>query len=433
MESNRKYRLKGQGQVVSVRARVREYVLVILATLLFAMTGVFAENMEHSWPQFHGPGRDNISREKGLLKIWPNEGPSLVWTANGLGHGFSCVSIAEGIICTAGNIEKDTVITALNMKGKVLWRAKNGKAWTRDHPGTRSTPTIDGTRIYHQSPIGNIVCLKTETGKVIWDVDILTKVRSKNSTWGLAESLLIDGDRLISCPGGPEACMVALDKNTGSIIWKAPSTNELAGYSCPILVEYKGLRIVVTLTAKAIIGVNADDGELLWHVKHESYADENVMLPIFHDGYIFISTLAAGSVKWRIAVENGKVGLEEIWRTKELDNHHGGVILLDGNLYGTSTVRNSKKWICLDWQTGRKMYAETGVGKGSLTCADGMLYTLSIDRVMGLVRPTSTRFELVSSFEIPEGGKGKSWAHPVVCNGRLYIRHGEFLYAYSVR
>ncbi len=435
MESNRKCRLKGQGHVVSVCARVREYVFVIPAALLFAVSGVFAENIEHSWPQFHGPDRDNISRETGLLKTWPNEGPSLVWTVNGLGHGFSSMSIAKGIICTAGNIEKDTVITALNMKGKVLWRSKNGKAWTRarDYPGTRSTPTFDGTRIYHQSPLGNIVCLKTETGKVIWNVDILTKVRSKNSQWALAESLLIDGDRLISCPGGPEACMVALDKNTGSIIWKAPSTNELAGYSSPLLVEYKGLRIVVTLTAKAIIGVNADDGELLWHVKHESYADENVMLPIFHDGYIFVSTLAAGSVKWRIAVQDGKVALEEIWRTKELDNHHGGVVLLDGHLYGASTIRNSKKWLCLDWQTGRMMYADTGVGKGSLTYADGMLYTLSIDRVMGLVRPTSTRFELVSSFEIPERGKGKSWAHPVVCNGRLYIRHGDFLYAYSVR
>jgi len=148
-----------------------------------------------------------------------------------LGHGFSSISIADGIICTAGNIEKDTVITALNMKGKVLWRSKNGKAWTRDHPGTRSTPTIDGTRIYHQSPLGNIACLRAETGEVVWSVDILKKVRSKSSTWALAESLLIDGDHLISCPGGPETCMVALDKNTGSIIWKAPSTGELAGYS----------------------------------------------------------------------------------------------------------------------------------------------------------------------------------------------------------
>jgi len=390
---------------------------------------------QYSWPQFHGPDRDNISRETGLLKIWPDGGPSLVWTADGLGHGFSSLAVADGIICTAGNIEKDTVITALDLKGQVLWRARNGKAWTKAYPGTRSTPTIDGARVYHQSPLGNVVCLKTKTktGEVVWEKDMLTEMHSKNSRWALAESVLIDGDCLISCPGGPETCMVALDKHTGDVVWKAPSVNELAGYASPILAEYQGLRMIVTLTAKAVIGVNADSGELLWHVKHESYADENVMMPIFHDGCLFVSTLAAGSVKWKVTVEDGKVALEELWRTKELDNHHGGVVLLDGDLIGASTVKNSKKWVCLDWQTGRTKYTETGVGKGSLTYADGMLYTLSIDRVMGLIRPISTGFELVSSFEIPEGGKGKSWAHPVVCNGRLYIRHGQFLYAYKVR
>ncbi len=392
-----------------------------------------ASQGQENWPQFHGPDRNNLSRETGLLKTWPDEGPPLLWTANGLGHGFSSMSVDNRMICTAGNIEKETVITALTLEGKVLWRAKNGKAWTKSHPGTRSTPTIDGNRIYHQSPLGNIVCLNAKTGDVIWEKDILTKVNSKNSEWGLAESLLIDGDRLISCPGGPETCMMALDKKTGSVIWKAPSTNELAGYSSPLLFEYKGLRIIAALTAKSIIGVNADNGKLLWHVKHESYADENVMIPIFHDGCIFISTLATGSVKWKVNVEGGRVELEEIWRTKELDSHHGGVMLLDGYLYGSSTVKNSKKMICLDWKTGGMMYADTVLAKSSLTWADGMLYTFSIDRIVGLVRPASTGLELVSSFAIPEGGKGKSWAHPVVCDGRLYLRHGEYLYAYRVR
>ncbi|MHC4494684.1 MAG: PQQ-binding-like beta-propeller repeat protein [Planctomycetota bacterium] len=406
---------------------------ITLIGILVAATAAFAAGREFSWPQFHGPDRDNISAETGLLKKWPDEGPTLIWTANELGHGFSSLSIAAGRIYTAGNIEKDTVITSLDLNGKVLWRASNDAAWTKDYPGTRSTPTIDGARVYHQSPLGNIVCLKAKTGEIVWETNILKKVGSKNSRWALAESLLIDGDHVISCPGGPETCMVAMDKNTGSVVWKAPSTGELAGYSSPILAEHQGLRIIMTLTAKAIIGVNADSGELLWHIEHESYADENIMAPIFHDDCVFISTLAAGSVKWKINVEDGKASLEELWRTKEMDNHHGGVILLDGNLYGTSTVTNGKLWVCLDWQTGQNKSMNKGVGKGSLTYADGMLYTLSIDRVMGLVRPAPTGFELVSSFEIPRGGKGKSWAHPVVCGGRLYIRHGEFLYAYNVR
>ena len=405
----------------------------ILSIVLILTSIAYSAEQDSFWPQFHGPNRDNLSTEKGLLKKWPENGPTRLWTARGLGHGYSSISIADGMIYTASSIEKDTVIIALNMEGKILWQVKNGKAWTGDRPGTRGTPTIDGNRLFHQSPLGNLICLDAKTGNRIWEFNILEKFQSKTPNWALAESLLVDGDRLISCPGGPQTCMVALNKKTGSVVWKAPSTGELAGYASPTLVEYQGMRVVITLTLKGMIGVNADTGELLWHVKHESYADENVMMPIFHDGHVFISTLEAGSVKWKINVKDGKATLEEVWRTQELDNHHGGVLLINGNLYGTSTFRNRNLWICLDWETGRNKYMDKGVGKGSLTYADGMLYTLSINSVMGLVRPTPMGHELVSSFKIPEGGKGNSWAHPVVCGGRLYIRHSEFLYAYSVR
>ncbi len=385
------------------------------------------------WPQFHGPNRDNISAEKGLLKKWPEEGPTLLWTSQGLGHGYSTVSIAEGMIYTAGSIEKETVITALNLDGKILWQVKNGKGWTGDHPGTRGTPTIDSDRLYHESPLGNIICLEAKTGKKVWGLNILDKFQSKNIFWALSESLLVDGDNLICCPGGPQTCMVALDKNTGAVVWKAPSTNEPAGYASPIVVEYEGLRIIITLTLKGMIGVNADTGELLWHVEHVSYADENVMMPIYHGGQVFVSTIKAGSVKWKINVKDGKASVEEIWRSQELDNHHGGAVLVDGYIYSSSCIYNGTKWICLDWETGEKKYEDKGIGKGSLMYADGMLYMLSENRTVGLVRPIPDNYELISSFKIPMGGKGNSWAHPVVCGGRLYIRHGDFLYAYSVR
>lgn len=410
------------------------YNFTILLSALFLLTSMtYAAEKEAFWPQFHGPNRDNRSAETGLLKQWPEKGPALVWTAKGLGQGFSSVSIASGMIYTAGNIGKDTVITALNMDGTQLWQVRNGQAWTKDRPGTRGTPTIDGNRLFHQNPSGNILCLNAKSGERIWELNVIEKFQSKIATWGICESLLIDGDHLLCCPGGPQTCMVALNKNDGSVIWKAPSTDELAGYGSPILVEYQGLRIVITLTSKGMIGVNADTGDLLWHVKHESYADENVMMPIYHEGQVFISTLQTGSVKWKINVKDGKATLEELWRTQELDNHHGGVVLLDGNLYGTSTFRNSNLWICMDWETSKVRSMDKGVGKGSLTYADGMLYTLSENSVMGLARPTQTGQELISSFNIPQGGEGLSWAHPVICGGRLYIRHGEFLYAYAVR
>jgi outer membrane protein assembly factor BamB len=412
---------------------IQRHISIILIGALITAGFAYASNLEPDWPQFHGPNRNNLSTEKGLLKKWPDGGPALLWTARGIGHGYSSAAIAARMIYTTGSIEKDTVITALNMDGKTQWQVGNGPAWTGDRPGARATPTIDGNRLYHQSPIGNLVCLDAQTGEKIWGFNTLEKFKSKTNTWALAESLLIDKDHLICCPGGPQTSMVAVDKKTGSVVWTAPSTSELAGYGSPTLAEYQGLRIIITLTAKSIIGVNADTGELLWCVKHESYADENIMMPIFQDGQVFISTLKAGSVKWKINVKDGKTSLEELWRTEELDNHHGGVLLLEGNLHGNSTFRNGNLWVCLDWQTGGKKYMDKGVGKGSLTYADGMLYTLSENSVMGLVRPTAASYELVSSFDIPKGGQGNSWAHPVVCGGKLYIRHGDFLYVYKVR
>jgi outer membrane protein assembly factor BamB len=411
----------------------RQIINTLLVGSCILTSVAYSSNKDTFWPQFHGPNRDNISTEKGLLKKWPENGPELLWTAKGLGHGYSSMSIANGMIYTAGSIEKDTVIIALNLDGKILWKVKNGKAFTGDRPGTRGTPTIDGNRLYHQSPLGNIICLDAKTGDIIWELNVIEKFKSKIPNWALAESLLVDGDHLISCPGGPQTYIVAMNKKTGSLVWKSPSIGELAGYASPTLVEYKGLRIIITLSLKGMIGVNADTGELLWHIKHESYADENVLMPIFHDGEVFISTLKTGSIKWKVNVKDGRVSLEELWRTEELDNHHGGVILLNGNLYGTSTFRNRNLLVCLDWKTGRNKYMDKCVGKVSLTYADGMLYTLSIDGVMGLVRPTTEGHKLVSSFEIPKGGKGNSWAHPVVCGGRLYIRHGEFIYAYSLK
>lgn len=404
----------------------------IFTLSVFLTTITHAGDKNPFWPQFHGPSRDNISTENGLLKRWPNNGPTLIWTTRGLGHGYSGVSTANGMIYMASNIGKHTVVIALDLDGKILWQAKNGKAWTGAYPGSRGTPTIDGNRLYHQSPHGSVVCLNAKTGNIIWQLNVIEKFNSKLPRWALSESLLVDGAHLISCPGGPQTCMVALDKTNGSVIWKSPSIGELAGYASPTLFKYKGLWIIATLTAKSLIGVNADTGDLLWRVDHETYYDENTLMPICHDGEVFVSTVLTGSVKWKVNVKDGKVSLEEIWRTQQLDNHHGGVILVNENLYGSSTAFNKYALVCLDWKTGQVKYMDKCV-KISLTYADEMLYTLSIDGVMGLIQPTPAGHRQVSYFKIPKGGKGKSWAHPVVCGGRLYIRHGEFLYAYSLR
>jgi len=386
-----------------------------------------------SWLRFHGPKHDNKSTDTGLLKEWSEGGPKLLWTAEGIGYGYSGVTIADGRIFTSGNIDDRSVVTALDATdGHMLWQTPNGKAWKDPYPGTRGTPTIDGSRVYDESPLGELICLEAASGKKIWGRNILDDFEGENIRWALSESVLIDGSRVVCSPGG-KTCMVALNKQTGDVVWKAPSVGEPPGYATPTLAEYQGLRMIITLSLKSMIGVNADTGDLLWQVKHESLFDENVLQPVYHDGNVFVSSLKTGSVKWKINVDGQKASVEEVWRSDEMDNHHDHVILLDGYLYGSTCIRNKGKWICLDWNTGEMKYAEKGVGKGTVTYADGMLYTLSERRAIGLVKPTPTAHEVVSRFELPARGKGPTWAHPVVCGGRLYLRHGDFLYVYDVK
>ena len=403
----------------------------LTATVLLTPAAAVESGAE--WPQFHGPKRDNLSTETGLLPKWPEGGPKRLWTAKGLGHGYSSLAIADGRIFTSGDSDRQTVVTALDTEGKVLWQESNGKAWRGPTPGARSTPTIDGDRVYHENQQGEVACFEVKTGKKLWGVNIVERFHSKVAKWAQAESVLIDGDHLICCPGGPLASVVALDKLTGKTIWKAASSGHLAGYASPILVKHQGVRLIITLTAKSMIGVNADTGKLLWNVEHLSHADQNTQIPIFHEGSIYVCTALAGTVRWDIQMTDGTLGVREVWRSKEMDNHHGGVVLVDGYLYSASQAFNKGKWVCLDAKDGRRMYAEDGVGKGSLTVAEGMFYILSEKGAMGLVRATPKRHEVVSRFQIPAGGEKLSWAHPVICDGRLYLRHGEFLYAYNIR
>ncbi len=388
-----------------------------------------------SWPQFHGPKRDNKSLETGLLKEWPSEGPKLLWTARGIGSGFATVAIADGFICTAGNIKDRTVVTALDPDGKIQWQADAGPPWRQTHlSGSRGCPTVDGNRVYYESPHGQVVCLEAKTGKTIWLLNLFQKFGGQNINWALAEGLLIDRDRLICCPGAPGAGVVALDKYSGKTVWVCKETQDQAGYASPILVNYQGLPQVITMTAKAAIGVHADTGALLWRFEHTTPFDENILMPIYHDGHVFIdSGHKSGGELLKLKVSGNSCTVEVAWRTKALDNQHGGILLLDGYLYGASHKSNPGRWICLDFQTGQPAYIADSIGKGSLTYADGMLYLFNESGTVALVPATPKGHIVVGRFDIPRGGTGPTWAHPVVCGGRLYLRHADYLFAYDLR
>ncbi|HLA86084.1 MAG TPA: PQQ-binding-like beta-propeller repeat protein [Thermoguttaceae bacterium] len=402
--------------------------------LVLCVLGASRSAVSADWPRFNGPNQDNISTDKGLLREWPKDGPRLVWKATDIGEGYAGVTVGGGRIYTSGNVGDKTTVTALDLGGKQQWQSENGRAYKASFPGARGTPTLDGDRVYDESPLGQVTCFDAKSGKPIWTLNLLEKFGGKVLTWGLAESVLIDGDHVICCPGGKTA-MVALDKRTGETVWQSKSAEgDLAGYASPALIEYKGLRLVLTMTDGALIGVNAKTGELLFRFSHPTKYKVNALMPLFHEGCVFISSGygTTGSVLVKLNVRGRKAEAVQVWQAKELDNHHGGVVLLDGYVYGAAHDGGKNKWVCLDWKTGKVLWAEKGIGKGSLTAADGLLYTMNESRAVGLVKPSPEKYDLVSRFTLPRGGKGNSWAHPVVCGGRLYLRHGNFLHAYDV-
>ena len=389
------------------------------------------------WPCFHGPRRDNKSTETGLLKPWPDEGPTLLWTASGLGKGFSTVSLAGGLLYTAGMVEKQTYVVALDLDGKEVWRTLNGRSWATtmrhaiSYDGARSTPTYDEGRLYHLGECGRLACLEPKSGNELWNLDLLKEFDATTPRYGLAESVLIDGDRLICCPGGTKGYMVCLDKRTGKRIWANAEVEGTQGYASPVIAELGGFRQLLCLSAKVVFSVDASTGRLLWSVELENERGNNATDAVFHNGHVYAtSPYGRGSILLRLTAAQGGVTATEAWASKLLDNHHGGVVLLDGHLYGAG--HRSRGWFCLDFLTGTQVWREPR-GKGSLTYADGMLYCLDERGTLALVEATAKEYRAVSSFRVPKGGRGPYWAHPVVCGGRLYVRHADQLFAYDIR
>lgn len=408
-----------------------------LLTVLTATTPSAAGD----WPQFLGLRRDNKSADTGLLKEWPEDGPPRIWQATGIGEGYSTVAIAGERVYTTGSIDGDCVITALDMDGKRAWAVTNGKAWAGSYPGTRSTPTIADGRIYHLSGVGYLACLKADSGEAVWTVNLHESFGGRNPTWGLAESPLVFDDKVVCTPGGKEISMVALDRRTGQVAWECGGGGDRPGYASPVLVEYKGLKQIVTAMSESVIGVRASDGKLLWRFPHKVYADENITTPIFQEGFLIVSGCGRkGTTSLRLEVSGDTCAVSVRWHNASLDNKQGGLVLVDGRIYGYAEhLGRSAPWMCIDYTSGREVFRSAPVlssykyRNGCLTYADGMFYLYSDDGHLVLARATDAGFEVAGRLTLENPGKRPTWAFPVVCRGRLYVRYGDTLGVYSVQ
>ncbi|HLO59814.1 MAG TPA: PQQ-binding-like beta-propeller repeat protein [Bacteroidales bacterium] len=392
--------------------------------------------------EFREDNRTGVSSETGLLKTWPAEGPKLLWTNTELKTGYSSVSFGNGLIYITGTDGQNDILYALDMTGKMKWQAVMGRAWNESYPESRATPTVQGKMVYTCSGYGDLACIDGTTGKVLWSYKGSELNRGTYGRWGIAESLVIDGDKLYYSPGGPETATIALNKGTGAIIWKSKSLGDKPGYVSPILVQYAGYKMLVNVTLGNIYAVNTANGDILWKVPHQQSSDPNMRkfelikctTPLYNDGMVYVTGgYDTGGMMVKIA-DDGK-SASVVWTDATLDDHHGGVVLINGYIYGSNWVNNGNgNWCCIDWNTGKTMWEQKWNNKGSLIAAEGMLYIYDEKGGnVGLVKAAPEKFNLVSSFKVTQGNVGPFWAHPVIHNGILYLRHNNALMAYDIK
>lgn len=400
--------------------------LVILMTMCCLLSQA-AHGNQTPWPQWRGMQRDGHSECVGLLDKWPAAGPKQLWKTEGLGAGYSSVSVTHDRIYTTGQIEKKDYLFAMNKQGRLLWQREIGPGWFKNYASARSTPTVVDKRIYVMTGAGTVGCFEAESGRRLWSVDIVKRFAGRVPRWGMAESLVILSDRLFCTPGGKDASIVALNRHTGETLWTSQGLNDASGYCSPLIVELNHRPILLTMTEKAAIGMDTRDGTVLWRHGHVNSFKVNANTPIYRDGRIYVTSGYGKGGELLEVSDQGTVSVR--WSDKTLECHHGGVVLVDGYIYGSAG--KTGKWICLDFNTGRIMYETRGVGKGAVTYADGMLYCYGENGKVALVPASPHEHKIVSSFRI-NSGKGRHWAHPVVADKRLYIRHGEVLMAYDI-
>ncbi len=384
------------------------------------------------WPQLRGTERNGISKDTGLLKQWPPSGPQRIWSISTLGEGFGSIAIRGDRIYAQGTSRSASVIFCLNRAdGKTVWSAALGPKVNEGRGnGPRSTPTVDDDRVYILTENGDLACLGARDGSPIWRKNILKEFGGSNPGWLISESPLVDGDRLIVTPGGRGAGMVALDKMTGKEIWRTKDISDEAGYSSAIAADVGGVRTIMNFTSAAAVGVRASDGKLMWSHKSPANGTANCSTPVFKDNKVFFtSDYGTGGALLGLSAQNGEVKAQELYFTKEMKNHHGGVVLVNGYLYGFS---GSSGLTCIEFATGKKMWVNRSVGKGSLAYADGMLYLLSEKNMVGLAEANPNAYVEKGRFPIPDQGKD-SWAYPVIAGGKLYIRDQGTLTSYDVK
>ena len=408
---------------------------------LLILCAVFISETSAQVYQFRGPDRDGKFPESNLLKEWPEGGPELLLEFEGIGEGWSSVISNGKYIYASGKSGTEDQLTCIDFEGNQLWQVPYGQGWDQSYPNTRGTPTIEGDRIYIISGVGELVCMNAETGDIHWKVNVDKEYQADWHRWGVAEMPLIVDDKVICTPASSKATFVAFDKISGEVIWESPGTDGQRSYVSPILREINGKNVILGASASHLYIADPENGKLLSSYK---YFDSSVWkwqprgmiwanAPVVKGNMIYVCIGYDYPAKM-LKVNDDLSSIEEVYTNEVLDNHHHGVIELDGYLYGSYWIHNNAgAWACLNWDTGEVMYDEEWNSKGQLVYADGLFYVyIEKSGHVGLVQPGPSGFKVISSFEV-EKGRGPHWSHPYIFDGKMFLRHGDVLMVYSLR
>ena len=392
---------------------------------------LFSFTKSSDYSHWRGPNRDGIYSEKGLIKDWPEGGPSLLWSFDGLGAGHSSVGIGEERLFSTGMPDTIGFLYSFDMKGKLLWKKEYGLEWFTNYTGPRSTPTVVGKLVYLESGQGVVYCFDAISGAIKWSVNLLKKFDAENIQWGMTESLLVDGDRIICTPGGKENNVVALNRFTGETIWTSKGFGESAAYCSPVIVTHNNTRLIVTMTAMSVIGLDAETGELYWRFEQQQKNKIHANTPVYANGMIFCSSASGDKNSGILALKLSADGkqAEQAWRNEKFQNLMGGIIIKDGTIYGSTYRKND--WYALNSETGQEKIISGDFGGGVIIYADGLFYCYSEKGQLALVEMNPNHFTIKCKFDISQG-TGEHWAHPVIHDRRLYLRHGNSLMVYDI-
>lgn len=390
------------------------------------------------WPQWRGPNRDDVSKETGLLQDWPAAGPKLAWKASGLGSGYSSVSVTQGKIFTAGEVDESSFIYALDLNGKKIWTAKLGTPGDpgQKGPGPRSTPSVDGDTVVNLGQMGDLVCLDSASGKERWRKNLKRDLGgSQMSGWGYSESPLIDGDKVIATPGGSGGTVVALSRKSGEVLWQTKDLTDRAGYSSVVPATIAGVRQYVQVTDANFVGLDPATGKILWKGARRGQTAV-IPTPIVSGDYVYEATgYGVGCSLFKITKEGSDFKADQVYANKTMINHHGGVVLVGENLYGFSDSGRPGVWVCQNFKSGEMVWSSNKLGKGSIVYADGRLILRQENGpgTIVLIEASPSGYKEHGRFDPPDRSNLNSWAHPVVANGILYLRDQDNLLAYDIK